>query len=91
MRRSRLLQFVVVVVLLAVCATVPAAEKAAKAGCTSACCAKAGPLHLKVDFTASTSEKNPKPVAGTTKDGCLIEKAYFYPHIYNKSGKGGIL
>jgi hypothetical protein len=59
MKRSVVLQLVVVIVLLAVCAAVPAAEKAAKAG----------PLHLKVDFTVSSSKDNPKPVAGTTKDG----------------------
>ncbi len=70
MRRSIVLQLVVALVLLAICATVPAAQKAAKGGCAKACCAaKAGPMHLKVDFTVSSSEKDRKPVAGTTKDG----------------------
>ncbi len=62
MRDSVVLQLVVVIVLLAVCATVPAAEEA-----TKACCAKSGPLHLKVDFTVSSGQDNPKPVAGTTR------------------------
>jgi len=70
MRRIIVLQFVVVFVFLAVCGTVLAAEMAAKACCPKAgCAAEAGPLHLKVDFTAATSEDNPKPIAGTTKDG----------------------
>ncbi|HUT30420.1 MAG TPA: hypothetical protein VMX13_11570 [Sedimentisphaerales bacterium] len=64
MRHSVVLQSVVVIVLLAVCATIPAAEEA-----TKACSAKAGPLHLKVDFTVSSGKDNPNPVAGTTKDG----------------------
>ena len=41
------------------------------AGCTSmpASDAKSGFLHLKVDFTVSSGQDNPKPVPGTTKDG----------------------
>ncbi len=64
MRDSVVLQLVVVIVLLAGCAAVPVAEEA-----TKACSAKAGQLHLKVDFTVSSAQDNPKPVAGTTKDG----------------------
>ncbi|MHC4214192.1 MAG: hypothetical protein ACYSWP_12545 [Planctomycetota bacterium] len=64
MRHSVVLQLAVVIVLLAGCAAVPVAEEA-----TKPCCAKAGPLHLKVDFTVATGQDNPKPVAGTTKDG----------------------
>ncbi|TFG50151.1 MAG: hypothetical protein E4H40_01795 [Candidatus Brocadiia bacterium] len=70
MRRIKVLQFVIVLVILAVCSTVvPAAEKAPVPCCAEPCSAKAGQLHLKVDFTVVSSKDDPKPIPGTTKEG----------------------
>jgi hypothetical protein len=54
------LQLTVVLVLVAAC-TATAATKDGSA--------KSGLLHLKVDFAAPSGKDNPKPIAGTTKDG----------------------